>query len=95
MTAARHLRVVDHADPVEENKALRAALVRAENSNRGAHDVTAREMERRRLPDRCEQCGRFVGYYPAGFYCDRHCAACVCRCCPGVDGAGVYTVVGR
>jgi hypothetical protein len=53
--------------------------------------VTAREMERRRLPDRCEQCGRFVGYYPAGFYCDRHCAACACGCCPGVDGPTVAT----
>jgi hypothetical protein len=28
------------------------------------------------LPDRCESCGRFVGYYPVGFYDDRYCGPC-------------------
>jgi hypothetical protein len=30
----------------------------------------------RRCPDRCEDCGRFVGYYPVGFYDDRYCGVC-------------------
>lgn len=30
----------------------------------------------RRLPDRCQRCGRFVGIYPVGFYSDRYCRAC-------------------
>jgi hypothetical protein len=50
-------------------------------------------QSKRRLPDRCGICGRFVGYYPVGFYCDRHCHACICFECPGVDGPGVYRVV--
>jgi hypothetical protein len=33
-------------------------------------------MSARRLPDRCERCGRFVGYYPVGFYDDRYCRPC-------------------
>lgn len=48
----------------------------------------------RRLPDRCLQCGRFVGLYPVGFYCDTHCSACICAQCPGVTGPGVYGVTG-
>jgi len=36
----------------------------------------------RRCSDRCEGCGRFVGHYPAGFYCDTHCSRCVCQHCP-------------
>jgi hypothetical protein len=57
MTAARHLRVVDqdgevfefdHADPVEENKALRAALVRAENSNRALKALLAEQRQQAR-----------------------------------------------
>lgn len=45
------------------------------------------------VTDKCLQCGRFVGRYPVGFHCDRHCAKCICATCPGVDGPGVYTVV--
>lgn len=34
------------------------------------------ENERARLPDRCTDCGRFVGFYPVGFYDDRYCRDC-------------------
>ena len=37
----------------------------------------------RRTTDRCLSCGRFVGHYPVGFYCDTHCSRCVCTRCPG------------
>lgn len=47
--------------------------------------------DERRSVDRCLMCGRFVGFYPVGFYCDRHCHDCICSDCPGVDGPGVYT----
>lgn len=45
-----------------------------------------------RIPDRCLQCGRFVGVYPVGFLCDTHCRNCICSTCPGVDGPGVYVI---
>lgn len=38
-------------------------------------------LSERRLPDRCLQCGRFVGFYPVGFHCDTHCYSCVCNYC--------------
>jgi hypothetical protein len=34
-----------------------------------------------RFPDRCLQCGRFVGRYPVGFCCDTHCKTCICSNC--------------
>ena len=35
------------------------------------------------MTDRCTVCGRFVGHYPVGFYCDTHCSRCICTRCPG------------
>lgn len=42
------------------------------------HDLSASNqiVAKRRLPDRCLCCGRFVGYYPVGFYDDRYCRVC-------------------
>lgn len=40
---------------------------------------------RRRVTDRCLICGRFVGSYPQEFYCDTHCARCICEHCPPVE----------
>lgn len=37
---------------------------------------------RRMTVDRCTICGRFVGWYPIGFYCDTHCRRCECSRCP-------------
>jgi hypothetical protein len=34
------------------------------------------QAQNRRTLDRCERCGRFVGYYPVGFYDDRFCRDC-------------------
>lgn len=36
----------------------------------------------KRVLDRCAICGRFVGWYPINFFCDRHCRNCACRNCP-------------
>lgn len=32
-------------------------------------------------PDRCTRCGRFVGFYPVGFYVDELCARCYDETC--------------
>jgi hypothetical protein len=42
-----------------------------------------RQGRRRYVTDQCSVCGRFVGLYPMGFYCDTHCYRCVCVRCPG------------
>lgn len=39
-----------------------------------------------KLTDSCSMCGRFVGRYPVGFYCDTHCHRCVCNACPEFRG---------
>lgn len=39
----------------------------------------------RRVLDRCEVCGCFVGYYPVGFHCDTHCSQCTCTKCEPTD----------
>jgi hypothetical protein len=43
----------------------------------------------RRLPDRCEGCGQFVGLYPVGFYDDRFCASCYDARHPEIGNYGV------
>lgn len=43
----------------------------------------------RRLPDRCDDCGRFVGNYPVGFYADLYCADCYDARHPEVGTYGV------
>lgn len=58
-------------------------------TERPGHRTSGRESAgrvtgapRRRMPDRCGSCGRFVGFYPVGFVCDTHCASCTCPNCP-------------
>lgn len=50
-------------------------------TNRDPDHNSVRQAADRRLPDRCEVCGRFIGQYPVGFYCDVHCRDCTCRHC--------------
>jgi hypothetical protein len=74
------------AAAVGSGRAAAAMAARGQTGN-GPHNERqdpARRPPRRaaRLPDRCDSCGRFVGFYPVGFVCDTHCASCSCPSCP-------------
>lgn len=63
---------------------------RQDTGDPSAHGRNRRAHPERRLPDRCLRCGRFVGWYPVGFYGDQWCAECYGVLHPKV---GDYSVV--